>query len=192
MDDTVRPTIPVDDTSSPPAAISHQARISVAGEMVGLAVSIGAVYAAERLAPRQLNAFTERLARALGEHRGTGSEQQLATARKIADFSIMNIGGLMNVGTQFALHRHAQPRDERAPLASDFGRVLTGRAVGTGTAGLALLMAEKYLPGRMLGHQSRLGELAISSLIQSAGALPGNISAQLLYDQLLGTHKSRT
>lgn len=186
---------------SPSASVAQQAFVSAVGEIVGLTVSIGAVYCAEHLAPRQMQSLTQRLARTLGKHAGDSHEQQLAAARKIADFSIMNMGGLMNMSTQFALHRHAQSADERAPLARDLGRVITGRMAGTVTAGLSLLMAEKHLPGGMdkverrvgqiFGRSARLGELVTSSLVQSAGALPGNVSAQLLYDRLFETKKSR-
>lgn len=175
-------------------SLANQAAISAMGEILGLAVSIGAVYGAERVAPAQTRNLIQRVAKTLSQSRGGSVESQLANAQKIADFTIMNMGGFVNMGTQFALHRYWQAPPERLSLGYEFGRVLTGRLVGTVTAGSALWLAESRVPhgmdrverrmGSLLGNHPRLGELATSSLLQSAGALPGSIGAQLLYDRL--------
>lgn len=188
-------------TAPTPTSLARQTGISTLGEIAGLVVSIGAVYGAEYLAPHQTRGFIQRLARALSHHRGESIESQFVTAHKIADFAIMNVGGMVNMSTQFALHRYCQSPEERPPLGHGLGRVLAGRLVGTVTAGSALVLAECHAPqglesvkqrmGTMLGNHRRLGELTTSSVIQSAGALPGNVAAQLLYDRLTGNDKSR-
>ena len=182
--------------------LRRQMGISALGELSGYAVGIGAVYAAESLCPRQTRACIEGLARKLGQSRGTSAAAQHDLAHKIVDVAVMNIGGCVNMATQFAMHRHAQPPEDRAPLLQDVGRIVSGRIAGTATAVGALALAETFQPVRMqrstqtlsrlLGNHPRLAELALSNLVQSAGALVGNVPAQMLYDQLVGTGKGRS
>jgi len=181
---------------SDPKPFARQLGISAFSEMLGLGVSIGAVYGAHYAAPQQTRALIHRLAGMLGRYHGSAAEHHLASAQKIADFTLMNIGGLMNMGSQFAMHRYTQPPEERAPLAQELGRVLSGRLAGTLGAGVALVAAEHWTPramdrmervaGKALGNHPRLGELGVSSLVQSVGALPGNVAVQLLYDKITG------
>ncbi len=192
------------DYSAPDAAakpLDRQTRISALGEVSGYAVGLGAVYLADYLLPKQKRGAIDWLARQLGRWHGTGGEAQQVLAGKIADVTVMNLGGLVNMGTQFTLHRHAQPSDERTPLGEELGRVLTGRVAGTATAVGALTLASTLLPGplasveaaagKLLGNRPRLGALAVSNLVQSLGALMGNVPAQLLYDRLAGQEKNR-
>lgn len=179
----------------------HQLSISTLGEVTGYAIGIGAVYIAESLCPKQTRACIDGLAVKLGKSRGTSAVAQHDLAHKIVDVTVMNIGGFVNMATQFTLHRRAQNPEDRAPLAQDFGRVLTGRVAGTATAVGTLALAETFQPlrmkqsanalSRLMGNRPRLAELAVSNLVQSAGALVGNVPAQILYDDLVGTAKSR-
>jgi hypothetical protein len=178
-----------------------QLSISTLGELSGYAVGIGAVYAAESLCPRQTRACIDGLAIRLGRSRGTSAAAQYALAHKVVDVAVMNLGGFVNMVTQFGLHRRTQPAKERAPLIQDIGRVISGRLAGTVTAVATLALAETFQPvrlargtqglSRLLGGRPRLAELALSNMIQSAGALVGNVPAQMLYDRLVGTGKTR-
>lgn len=182
----------------------RQVRTSFVGEISGFACSIGAVYVAERVCPQQTTRFIGRLAEQLGRWRGTSAAVEKALAHKVADVTLMHTGGLANMATQFIWRRRQQRPEERQPLAYDVGRVVTGRAGGTVTAISALALAETFAPklmdqgehgaGRLLGNRPgslRFAELALSSLVQSIGAMAGNVPAQLLYDKLLQRDRAR-
>lgn len=183
------------------APVARQAKLSFLGELSGFAVGIGAVYVAERACPQQTRALIEKLASKLGSWRRTSAAQERQLAHDIVDVAYMNVGGLVNMGTQFALRRHGQKPEAREPLAYDLGRVLSGRAGGTATALGTWALAKTLQPqlmqrsesglGRLMGDRQRLAGLAISNGIQSVGALAGNIPAQLLYDKLIGHRQQR-
>ena len=182
---------------------STQLLHSSLGEAAGFAVSLGAVYFADCLLPGPTSRATKRVAQALSRWRHTETAQEIACARKIIDVSLMNIGGLTNMGTQFTLHRYGINPEERAPLAQDLGRLLTGRLVGTATSIGALAFTQKHMSSAISTGEKgisdalaggaagdRFAELLISNIIQSIGALPGSVSAQLLYDRVMGKHHS--
>ena len=193
-------TKPIDDIpEEPPTKAAKQLRASVLGEVTGFACAIGAVYIAERMTPHQTNQIIESIARRLGKWRGTNAEIEKKLAHKVVDVGLMNVGGVVNMATQFTLHRQQVPESEREPLSYDLGRVITGRIGGTATAIGTLALAETFAPklmnhgttgaGKLLGNSTksiRFAELALSNLVQSIGALAGNVPAQLLYDKVLG------
>jgi hypothetical protein len=194
-------TAPYDAPSAPSTkAASTQFLHSGLGEVVGIAVSLGAVYFANHLLPNQTRVATQMVARTLGKWRGTPMHQQEICARKIIDVTLMNIGGLSNMGAQFALHRTSIAPEDRPPLTHELGRLFTGRVVGTITAIGTLALTQKNAPlamksteqrlSRFLGNtaaSSRFSELFISDIIQSVGAVAGNAPAQILFDKLVST-----
>lgn len=192
---------PEDATAS---SAKQQTRQSILGEVTGYACGIGAVYVAEAMCPNQTRALIARLAESLGRWRGTSATVEAELARKVTDLAIMNVGGFVNMGTQFFWRRHQQSREERQPLPYELGRVMTGRIGGTITAFGTWALAETFAPRLMQAGQQRasklmgdhacsgqLAERAMGNLVQSVGALAGNIPAQLLYDRLLGHDKAR-
>jgi hypothetical protein len=89
--------------------------------------------------------------------------------------------------------------EDKPPLAYELGRLITGRVVGTVTAIGALAFARIHAPKAMAGGEHRISnifgnnatslrfsELLLSNIVQSAGALAGNVPAQLLYDKVVG------
>ena len=117
----------------------------------------------------------------------------------------MNIAGLSNMGMQFALHRTSMNPEDKPPLAHELGRLVAGRVVGTATAVSTLALAHTYTPkamastqhfgSKLLGNTAktdRFSELLLSNIIQSAGALVGNVPAQLLYDKVVGNTRSKS
>ena len=197
---------PSSDTTpdSLPTETTKQVRASVVGEVTGFGCAIGAIYIAERVSPRQTAQLIESIARRLSKWRGTSVETEKQLAHKVVDVGLMNVGGMVNMGTQFAVHRAQLPQEERQPLSYDLGRVVTGRVGGTVTAISTLALAETLAPqlmsrgkmsgGKLLGNSSqniRFAELALSNLVQSIGALAGNVPAQLLYDKVLGREQGQ-
>ena len=153
---------------------------------------------AHHVFPKQSNDFIGKLAVKLGEWRGTSPVAQQILARQITDVTVMNIGGLANMGGQFALHRKGFDPKERSTVKSDFGRVITGRVAGTATAIGMVAIAKTLGPQAMkrseqalsslMGNSAksdRFVELFISNAIQSVGGIAGNVPAQLLYDKLV-------
>jgi hypothetical protein len=76
--------------------------------------------------------------------------------------------------------------------------------VGTATAVGTLAFARTYTPKAMAGgehHLSKLlgnnakslrfSELLLSNLVQSSGALAGNVPTQLLYDKVVGNQPNK-
>lgn len=191
-----------DDHSLPEAtqkAAASQLLHSALGEVVGLSVSLGAVYVANHLFPGQTRWATKKIAERLGTWRGTAPTEQLACAGKIMDVTLMNIGGLSNMATQFTLHRQAMKPEDRQPLGYDLGRLLAGRVAGTATSIGTLALTQKHMSSRMFRSERRVSdilgggaasdrfaELFVSDIIQSIGAMPGNVTAQLLYDHVVG------
>jgi hypothetical protein len=111
----------------------------------------------------------------------------------------MNIGGVANLSTQFALRRSQMSEDEKRPLGLELGRLITGRLAGTAGAALALTCAELHgVNTKITGSIARkipfldkihiegtsLSALFASDLIQSIGAIGPNILAQQLYDRV--------
>ncbi len=192
---------PLDAPSAPPTkAASIQFLHSGLGELVGIVVSLGAVYFANHLLPNQTRAATQMVARTLGKWRGTHAHEQEICARKIMDVTLMNIGGLSNMSAQFALHRTSIAPDDRPPLAHELGRLFTGRVVGTVTAIGTLALTQKNAPSAMKKTEqhlskcfgsttasNRFSELLVSDIIQSVGAVAGNAPAQILFDKLVST-----
>jgi len=182
-----------------PKKFSTQFAHSALGEVVGLTVSLGAVYFAHHLLPNQTRAVTHKIAEKLGHWRSTHAHEQALCARKIMDVTLMNIGGLSNMGVQFCLHRTSMKPEDRPPLALELGRLLGGRVAGTVTAIGTLALAQAHAPStimkserqlsKLLGNTAttaRFSELFISDITQSVGALVGNVPAQILYDKLVG------
>lgn len=206
MDKSIRIADPKDDSlvEVTPKAASSQLLHSALGEVVGLSVSLGAVYVANHMFPGQTKWATKKIAERLGTWRGTAPTEQLACASKIMDVTLMNIGGISNMATQFTLHRHATNPEDRQPLGHDIGRLLAGRVAGTVTSIGSLAFAQKHMPSGIGKSERRISdvmgkgpaaerfaELFISDIIQSIGAIPGNVSAQLLYDQIVGNAHKR-
>ncbi len=190
------------DDPQPSIAVRQPALLQAAqttlGELTGFAVSIGAVYASERLCPNQVRRFTESLAKKLGEWRKLPVSSQEILAQKITDIGLMQMGGIANLGVQFSVRRSAQHEDEKQSLPYEIGRLLAGRFTGTATAMMTLAAVETKTPklmqggerviSRMLGHcrgSERFAELVMSNAVQTAGGMMGNAPAQLLYDKLL-------
>lgn len=178
----------------------EQTRFSLIGEGVGFCVSMGAVYLAEFCCPNETRALTGSLAKQLGAWRGTSAVKEQELAKKIMDVTLMNIGGIANMGAQFGLHRYQTEQQELLPFGAELGRVLVGRVGGTATALGALAIAENCLPNltnwgsrhpSAFAHPSyaRFTDLALNNLVQSAGALVGNIPAQLLYDKVVTAYQ---
>ena len=185
--------IPLSAADSAPITLDpllKQARISLVSECAAIAVSLCAVYAAEGIFPEHMEAASATLARQLGRWKNTPGAVQEPLARRLTDAAVMNIGGVANMGLQFALHRQEQPKEERLPLAQEAGRLLSGRAAGTLGAFTALALASPHLPTAQASDTAsaskrRFTELVTNNAIQSLGALAGNIPAQVLYDRLV-------
>jgi hypothetical protein len=190
--------VPVPDIT-PVTTVASQTRTSFIGESIGFACSLGAVYLTERACPELTRQANEKLAERLGTWRHTNAAKQKAMAEDVVDFAIMNVAGLVNMASQFAIRRHSQKPDERPPLGYELGRLATGRFAGTVTAAGALAFMKTNAP-RLMNENTLLGkgpknvrfaELALSNLVMSLGALGGNVPAQLLYDRLVGNEKTR-
>ena len=192
-------------TSEKPAGkkpVFQQVKNSVLGETVAFSVALGAVYASERLLPKQVETLVAYLAKKIGAWRGTSAEQQTILAKKIYDVGIMNIAGISGMAVQFGIRRTHQKPEERNTLGYELARLGTGRIAGTLTAlsalGLMNMRApklmqkmEKGLSAKFGGSKTsdRIAELAVSNAVQSAGAVPGNSLAQILFDQIVPHQK---
>jgi hypothetical protein len=185
--------------------ISAQLWHSTLGEIASHAVSIGAVYATHHLLPNQTQAATQKLAKAFGKMRSTSTQEQLNLAKEVMDFTLANIAGTSNMGVQFIMHRRSMKPEDKPPLPHELGRVILGRIAGTITCGGTLALAKTHAPKAMLGteHQiskllgntkatDRFSELLLSNIVQSAGALAGNVPSQLLYDKLVGNQHKKS
>ena len=197
------------DTASP-RAFSHARQVgtTLLGEVVATAVSIGAVYAKDYLFHDQNEKAAAGIANIIARYRGTSGAVELKLAGEILDITAMHLGGLANVTTQFALRRAQQSPETRTSFLYEAGRLLFGRCAGTVTSIGTLALAKSQAPGAMRygegkmeslvgavgkltrlapneAMHTRLAELMVSNLVQSAGAVAGNAPAQLLFDKLM-------
>lgn len=189
------------------ASLAMQLRQSLAGEIVGTIVSVGAVYLARQVAPEQTERLTQLFAKILARHFNHTPEQAAQIAQKATDVTLMHLGGLGNMGTQMAL-RLRNPELRAKFGLKELGRVIVGRTAGTIGATGAIIGLETHAPdvlrateqvmakGIHLGQapdarETRLASLILSSLMQSAGAIASNTPAQLLYDRVVTPGRER-
>src|SRR5690606_21980469 len=130
-------------------------------------------------------------------------EEARATADRGIDVVLMNMGGFASVLTQFAMRRMGK-NEHKQSLPVDLAALLMGRIGGTGTMAAGLYATEKWAAPPLrasedmvargihwLGQQvtgkenappsadeQRAGYVAVSNILQSLFATPGNAMAQ--------------
>jgi hypothetical protein len=184
------------------------------GQTVGVAASIGAVWAGRTLFPAQIQAISETIAKQLYPKAASLTPDMLDAARQRVNIGLMFSGGLLSsITTQTILSRQRRAQDvntpDMTPVQTDIGRLTAGWGAGLVGASTAWWLAQHYakagnpyavsdlvgsaerfldkalFSGAELTAGNRLSEAVIANLVMIPGALPFSLAAQKLYDQLI-------
>lgn len=169
----------------------------VTGQLAGIGVAIGAVWAGRSLLPKQMKQLNELVARQLFPHAETIEPHMTNMARRRVNVGLMFAGGLASsLLTQTALSRKRRAANGEAlddytplPVHNDIGRLLTGWGAGLVGASAAYWLAERYgrasSPHVIKDVLNKAEQLLDKTLTQGVEIYPGNKLSEVLVANLV-------
>lgn len=200
--------MPENDKSSP--SFNRNLKNVIWGEVTGSAIALASVFMARKVLPEQTEQLTSRLSDILQRRSAKTPEESHMTTERVIDVVLMNVGGLASVLTQFAMRRMGK-NEHKYSLPVDLAALLVGRIGGTSTMAAGLYATEKmagtplrtsedmvakgihWLNGKASGKENvplsemeqRAAYVAVSNILQSLFAIPGNAMAQTFTDKVM-------
>jgi len=169
----------------------------VTGQLTGIGVAIGAVWAGRNVLPNQMKQLNALVAKQLFPNAEKIERHMVNMARRRINVGLMFAGGLAcSLLTQTALSRKRRATNGEAlddytplPVHNDIGRLLTGWSAGLVGASATYWLAERYgrasSPHVIKGVLNQAEGLLDKTITGGVEIYPGNKLSELLVSNLV-------